>query len=88
MEFKVAVEQNLDNVKRYLVSQGCQVDTFSAAEVENIGAVSHYNAIIVSGSNDNLMGYEDVITTAPIISAEGMTPEEIFNRLNTHNNFQ
>lgn len=89
MDIKVAVENGLNNVKEYFENQGCQVDTFSPGQIDTIGAVSHYDAIIISGMNENFLGQEDVKTKASIICTEGMTPEQVFNNVKRqHNSFQ
>lgn len=86
MHRKVAVENNLHSVGQYFHNNGFQVDLFDDSELDTIGAVSNYDAIIISGMNQNFMGVEDVFTNTPIVSVEGMTPEEVFNRIVKHNN--
>lgn len=34
-------------------------------------------AIVVQGTDDNLLGIEDPETLAPVINADGMTPDEV-----------
>lgn len=82
MHKKVAIEKNLQNVKQYFENQGFQVDTIHDTELDTIGTVSNYDAIIISGGNKDFMGIEDTNTKAPVINAEGKTPEEIYNRVN------
>lgn len=81
MHKKVAIEKNLSNVKQYFEDQGFQVDTIHDTELDTIGTVSQYDAIIISGGNNNFLGIEDTNTKAPIVSAEGKTPQEIFDRI-------
>lgn len=81
MHKKVAIENNLHNVKQYFEDQGFQVDTIHDTELDTIGTVSEYDAIIISGGNKDFMGIEDTNTKSPIINAEGKTPQEIFNRV-------
>lgn len=81
MHKKVAVEKNLQNVKQYFESKGFQVDTIHDTELDTIGTVSEYDAIIISGGNNNFLGIEDTNTKAPIIDAAGQTAEEIYNRI-------
>ncbi len=81
MHKKVAVEKDLHNVKQYFEKQGFQVDTIHDTELDTIGTVSEYDAIIISGLNKDFLGIEDTNTKAPIINAAGKTAEEIFNRV-------
>jgi peptidase E len=82
MHKKVAIEKNLNNVKQYFEEKGFQVDTIHDTELDTIGTVSEYDAIIISGGNNNFLGIEDTNTKTPIITAEGTTPQEIFKRIN------
>ncbi|MCX7884878.1 MAG: YkuS family protein [Caloramator sp.] len=81
MKKKVAVEQNLDNVKEYLEERGIKTEQFSGSQFLNASKISKYDAIIVSGSNKDLLGMQDTQTKIPVIDATGMTPQEIYNNL-------
>lgn len=88
MELKVAVEKNLISVKDYFVNQGCRVDTFADDQLDTINDAGDYDAIIISGGNQNFMGFEDTSTSSPIIDVGGMTPKEVFDRVKKYNTFQ
>lgn len=81
MNKKVAVEQNLDNVREYLEKKGIKTERFSGSQLINASNISKYDAIIVSGSNKDLLGIEDTSTKVPVIDATGMTPEQIYKNL-------
>lgn len=81
MHKKVAIENNLSNVKQYFEENGFQVDTIDATQIDTIGTVSQYDAIIISGGNKDFLGIEDTNTKSPIINAEGKTPQEIYNSI-------
>ncbi|QCX34629.1 YkuS family protein [Caloramator sp. E03] len=81
MNKKVAVEQNLDNVREYLEKKGIKTERFSGSQLINASNISKYDAIIVSGSNKDLLGIEDTSTKVPVIDATGMTPEQIYQNL-------
>lgn len=71
----VAVENNLTPVKDFLLSQGCQViDVESAMHTE-------VDAVVLSGVKQNLMGMQDIMIDAPIITASGKTPEEVWDSI-------
>lgn len=81
MHQKVAVEKNLENVKEYFENKNFQVDLFSEYEFSNIGHVSGYDAIIITGGNHNYPGFGHSYNETPVIDSEGKTPEDIFNSL-------
>jgi hypothetical protein len=88
MNKKVAVEKSLASIQQYFKNQGYEVDSFTDGELDTIGSVSNYTAIITTGGNQDFMGMENVLTQIPIIVVDGMTPDEVFTRVSTHNNFQ
>lgn len=77
---RVAVENTLGNMKQYLDEKGYEVvqldpHTQSGIEMKNC------DAIIIGGTDENLMGMETIKTEAPVIDARGMSPEQVLNRL-------
>jgi peptidase E len=82
LQKKVAIEKNLHNVKQMFEDQGYQVDTIDDTQIDTIGTISNYDAIIIAGGNKDFMGIEDTNTKSPIINAEGKTAQEIFKRVN------
>lgn len=82
MHKKVAVEKNLTSVKQYFENNGYQVDTIDDTQIDTIGGIGRYDAIIVSGGNIDFMGIQKTNTSTPIIDASGSTPVEIFNKMN------
>lgn len=76
----VAVEQGLLPIKAYLEAQGCR-----CIEVETETALVNDAAVlIVTGADRNIMGMQDVTTDIPIVSADGLTPEEVYQRVRTY----
>lgn len=75
MERVVAVEGNLSPFKEFLAAQGCRVMELDSARSNRV------DAIVVSGSDQNLMGMEDILIKAPVISARGRTPEDVWNEI-------
>jgi len=76
---KVGIERPLSNVKRYLESRDCSVEVLDGNNKDSQRALDRFDAIVVSGSDSNFMGMEDIITTSRIINANGKTEEEIYN---------
>jgi len=71
----VAVDAHLENVVYWLRQRGYQVVPLEDRVPLGV------DAVVVSGADDNLMGMQDVETRAPVIRAEGMTPDEIAEAL-------
>lgn len=83
---RVAVEPALHNVKEYLESQGCQcvemrADSGSATASTAAGEITDACCCVVTGSDKNLMGMQDVVQNVPIISAAGMSPQQVYERV-------
>lgn len=76
MKGKIAVEQNLTPVKDYLTGKGYEVDCIRISD-ENTAKLAKYDAIVVNGLSNNMLGVQDTMTSAVVINASGMTPEEI-----------
>jgi len=77
---KIAVQKGLTPVQEFLSDHGYDVEIF---EVNNhLEAQSdEYDAIILSGLSINSLGINETTTTAPVIDATGMTPEEIHEQI-------
>lgn len=74
---KIAVEEGLDNVVDELQRRGYGTvellpESFNWDNVQ---------AAVVSGGDSNLMGMQDRASTVPVISAEGMSAEEVVDSL-------
>jgi Uncharacterised protein family (UPF0180) len=76
----VAVERGLTPVKQYLQSQGCQVMDLLNAESSATGAA----CMVVTGGDKNMMGIQSVTQNIPVISADGLSPEDVFQRVKQH----
>ncbi|BCJ87492.1 YkuS family protein [Effusibacillus dendaii] len=75
---RIAVEANLSPVHEYLKNQGCQVDTLDA---DHLGANNQYSAIVISGTDQNLMGIQNVAQNCPVINASGLSPQQVYERI-------
>lgn len=73
----VAVEQGLGPVKQYLEQQGCQVvDMMTSSERQQ-----NVCAVVINGGDKNVMGVQTVVNNAPVISADGLTPDDVYQRV-------
>ncbi|MFS0840060.1 YkuS family protein [Paenibacillus sp. 1P03SA] len=66
---KIAVEDTLSSVKQALQSSGYEVTSLNQAD----GA----SCVVISGLDQNVMGFADAVTSASVINAHGLTDEEI-----------
>lgn len=81
MNKKIAVDNNLNPVKEYLQSKG--YDVVNLYHNNNSAAIKegNYQAIVISGLNDNPLGYSQDRNNTPVIKANGMTPQEVYNQI-------
>lgn len=80
-KLKVGVEPNLNNVKEYLENKDISVKEFSSKKMGSSWTMNRYDAVVVSGTDINIMGMQDAIGKARVIDASGMSPEEIYNEI-------
>ena len=85
---RVAIENTLGNVREFLSENGyevVQLDPHTQTGIE----LKNCDAIIIAGTDDNMMGMTTIKTEAPVINVKGMDEQEILNRLErTFNNFE
>jgi Uncharacterised protein family (UPF0180). len=77
---KIAVQEGLDRISEYLAEKGYQVEKIGFDVVSQVKD-KDYDAVILSGINNNFLGFHDSITRAPVIIASGMTEEMIYREL-------
>jgi len=78
---KVAVQNGLTSISDYLFKEGYAVKEFDNRKKNAGNFLNKYDAVVVTGENQNIMGIEDTISSTPIIDATGMTAEEVKNRI-------
>ena len=72
---KVAVENNLTNVKEVLQDNGFEVVNL---EGDNVPACDY---CVISGQDENMMGMQDRLTEASIINASGLSAEQVLEQV-------
>ncbi|MFP3387801.1 YkuS family protein [Brevibacillus sp. SIMBA_040] len=73
---RVAVENSLSEISKMLRDNGYEV-----VDLGNWQQV--VDAIVITGQDINVLGDQNkTITSAPVISAEGMTANEVFHAVN------
>lgn len=76
MPKRIAVEQGLSPVERYLKDNGYEVVGLNQST-----QVDDCDCCVISGSDENMMGMQDITTGVPVIDARGMTPEEVYSEV-------
>jgi Uncharacterised protein family (UPF0180). len=78
MKGKIAIEPALTNVKSYLAQQGYTVDSMNEQSKKDLQG---YDAVIVTWLSKDLLGIQDAETQAVVINADGLSAEEVAERL-------
>ncbi|MCJ7691224.1 MAG: YkuS family protein [Clostridiaceae bacterium] len=82
---KVAVQKGLNPIKNYLIEEGYAVKEFDNRKKNAGNFLNRYDAVVVTGENQNVMGTQDTISSTPIIDPTGMTVEEVKNQIENSN---
>lgn len=77
---KIGIEKGLANVAGYLISNGYTVEMLSESIDKNKDKLSGYDCIVTSGVSTDSFGFSE---EAPVINANGLTPTEVMDRINT-----
>ncbi|MDD3840326.1 MAG: YkuS family protein [Clostridia bacterium] len=81
----IAIQKGLDPIKDYFEQKGYKIQEFEnnpQNAIRNFDDYDNLGAIIITGSNENLLGMQDTLTKVPIINARGVSPEDIEKRIN------
>ncbi len=78
---KIGVEKGLTNVADYLKNQGYNVEILSENIENNIAKYDNLDVIVTADYNSNMMGFSDTSTNIPVITASGLTAEEVKNMI-------
>lgn len=78
---KIAVEKGLNPIKDYLSNEGYSIKEFDNKKKTAKNFLNKFDAVIVKGEDQNVMGIEDTTTNTTIINADGMTPENVKNEI-------
>ncbi|MFW5649670.1 MAG: YkuS family protein [Candidatus Alkaliphilus sp. MAG34] len=79
---KIGIEAGLTNVADFLISKGHSVRTLDGLMVEDVSSLKNLDAIVVGGLSANTIGYDDPEIKAQLINADGLTPQEVENKIN------
>ncbi|HZJ57831.1 MAG TPA: YkuS family protein [Clostridia bacterium] len=73
----IAVQEGLGPVINYLKDSGYMVSEFSSRQKSSKDFLDGFDAVVLTGIDDNVMGIQTANNNRPFIEARGMTPEEI-----------
>lgn len=73
----IGVEKNLTNVKSFLCDRGYSVKQFEENEINSKAFLSSVDFIVTTGETKNFLGFNNSSSKIPIISAEGLSPEDV-----------
>lgn len=81
MDKTIAVENNLTPISEYLAEKGYKVENIDFGQGEYTNNLEKYDAVVVTGMNENFLGVHDTVTKAPVINAKGLSKEEVYNEI-------
>lgn len=76
---RIAIEPALSNVKDYLSGMGYNMVDIDVNK--EAGSLRGFDAIVVTGLSTNLLGMSNTRAKARVINADGLTPEEIADKI-------
>lgn len=80
----IGIQKGLNTVKDYLQNSGYQTYEVDTTNKNNPTTLKSFDALIVTGMDDNEMGYDNTSTKMPVVNANGMTPEDVKKFLDTN----
>jgi hypothetical protein len=72
---RVAVEEGLEDVRQAIEDAGWEAVDLEDAPLDEV------DAVVCTGMDDDLLGDETTTTEVPVISADGLTADEVVRRL-------
>lgn len=77
----IGVQKELSTVRDYLKNNGYSVYEVDTTNITSSTTLKSFDALVVSGVNDNVMGIDDTVTKIPVINADGLTPSNVKDQL-------
>ena len=72
---RVAVEEGLEDVRQAIEDAGWEAVGLEDAELDEV------DAVVCTGMDDDFLGDESTLTEVPVISADGLSADEVVRRL-------
>jgi len=68
--YRIAVEKKLSNIEQMLKEEG-----YDVGDVDDLG--SYADAVIITGMDEDVAGYANILTDGIVVDASGRQPEEV-----------
>jgi len=73
----IAVQKGLTQVINHLTNSGYRVYEFDTRQKASKDFLNGFDAVVLTGMNNNFMGIQVTNTRTSFIDASGLTPEEV-----------
>lgn len=80
----IGVEKGLASVKDYLDQRGYMTSEIDLSQKNDLNFINGFDAIVLTGMDDNFLGMQDILTKVPVIEAAGLTPDDIVSIIEGH----
>jgi hypothetical protein len=77
----IGIQKELSTIRDYLKNCGYNVNEVDTTNLTSSTTLQSFDAVVVSGVGDNLMGIDDTETKMPVINADGLTPADVKDQL-------
>jgi hypothetical protein len=77
----IGIQKELSTVRDYLKDNGFKVYEVDTTNITSASTLQSFDAVVVNGANDNIMGIDNTETKMPVINADGLTPVDVLNAL-------
>lgn len=77
----IGIQKELSTIRDYLKDNGFEVYEVDTTNITSDITLKSFDAVIVNGANDNIMGIDNTETNMPVVNADGLTPVDVLNVL-------
>lgn len=77
----IGIQKELSTVRDYLKDNGYSVYEVDTTNITSNTTLQSFDALVVSGVNDNIMGIDKTESRIPVINADGLTPVDVKDQL-------
>lgn len=77
----VGVQKELSTIRNYLQDNGYKIYEVDTTNITSSTTLKSFDALIVSGANDNIMGFDDTLSKIPVVNAGGLSPVDVKDQL-------
>jgi hypothetical protein len=77
----IGIQKELSTIRDYLKDNGFEVYEVDTTNITSDITLQSFDAVVVNGANDNIMGINKTETKMPVVNADGLTPVDVLNVL-------